>query len=447
MIRLPRKLPQLPRYTSYPTAPHFNRHSAKEAQSILFSSTNDGDPVSVYIHIPFCDRLCWFCGCHTKHTLKYEPIAKYVSSLVEEINQFADSINATPMLASLHFGGGSPSMLKTKEAKLIRKTLERAFEFLPDTEVSVEVDPNDACEEMLEAVSWLGMTRASLGVQDFNPTVQEAINRPQSFEETRDLIEKLRSKGISSLNIDALYGLPHQTVSSIKRTVRQILSMNPDRIALFGYAHVPSIKKHQNMIDTCSLPDDSERIEQSFAARTEILNAGYEAVGIDHFARKNDALAISKRNRTLRRNFQGYTTDRAKLLLGFGASSISSIAGAYLQNTVATGNYMRLVSEGKSVAERGFILTRDDQIRAYMIEMLMCNFQLDPADLRQEFGHDAEDYIKEFTQIVEHDAYGLCELNNGVLKILPGCQEYVRLIASKFDIYLNSGASTYSKAV
>ncbi|MDJ0612333.1 MAG: oxygen-independent coproporphyrinogen III oxidase [Rhizobiaceae bacterium] len=381
MNRLPRKLPQLPRYTSYPTAPHFNRHSAKEAQSILFSSVDNENPVSVYIHIPFCDRLCWFCGCHTKHTLKYEPIKIYVDTLIEEINQFSSRIGIKPKIASLHFGGGSPSMLKPVEAKLLSEVLEKVFRFLPSTEVSVEVDPNDTSEEMIEALACLGMTRASLGVQDFNPIVQDAINRPQSFEDTWELVERLREAGISSLNIDALYGLPFQTKNSIKKTIRQILSMDPDRIALFGYAHVPSIKKHQNLIDVRNLPEDAERIEQSLAARAEILNAGYEAVGIDHFAKKADALAISKRNLTLRRNFQGYTTDRADLLLGFGASSISSSDKAYVQNTVATGNYMRLVTDKKSVAERGFVLSSDDQIRAYMIEKLMCNFQIDPIDL------------------------------------------------------------------
>ncbi|MEL7429334.1 MAG: oxygen-independent coproporphyrinogen III oxidase [Pseudomonadota bacterium] len=447
MTRVDQQLPNLPRYTSYPTAPHFSRHQAREAHARLCSSIQPGEPVSVYVHVPFCDRLCWFCGCHTKHTLKYEPVARYMDVVVDEIGQFADRMGFRPTLGALHLGGGSPSMMRPAEAEKLRQAIEAAFEVPADVEVSVEVDPNDACDEMYEALAALGMNRASLGVQDFDEKVQKAINRPQGFEETALLVKNLRKSGIGSLNIDALYGLPFQTAASIAKTVKQVLSLDPDRIALFGYAHVPSVKKHQNMIDTKTLPDDAERIEQSRIAREIILKAGYEAIGIDHFAVKADGLAIAKRNRKLRRNFQGYTTDTARVLLGFGASSISSCEDAYLQNTVATNSYTRQVSEQASVAERGILLSFDDQIRAFIIQSLMCNFMLDTRELELKHGELAAPYLDEIRAVALDDEDGICRMNGDNFEIVPGRQEYVRVVAARFDAYLGSGASGYSKAI
>ena len=447
MTFLPSKLPQLPRYTSYPTAPHFNAQSASDAQNILYSSITCDAPVSVYIHIPFCDRLCWFCGCHTKHTLKYEPVAAYVKTLIREIEQFSRRVSVRPKLNFLHFGGGSPSILRPAEARLIKEALNTTFEFTTDAETSVEVDPNDACESMMDALSILGMTRASLGVQDFNPIVQDAINRPQGFEETEALVDALRLIGVSSLNVDALYGLPFQTEQSILKTTQQVISLEPDRIALFGYAHVPSIKKHQNMIDAKALPTDDERIKQASASRTVIQEAGYETIGLDHFAKKYDSLARAKRDGKLRRNFQGYTTDQAKTLLGFGASSISSNQEVYVKNHVATNTYQRLISQGESVAGKGLVLSQDDQIRAFMIEALMCNFKLDGAELIERFGSVGTDYILEMEAAALADRYEICDFEQNVLKIRPNRHDFVRLIASRFDAYLNSGQSTYSKAV
>lgn len=447
MPPIPVQLPNVPRYTSYPTAPNFTRNSAKSAQRKLYSSITPGKPVSVYIHIPFCDRLCWFCGCHTKHTLKYEPIASYVETLVEEIRQFAAKIPFRPSLANLHFGGGSPSILKSNEAKKIRNAIEAAFEILPRAEISIEVDPNDASAEMYDALQILGMTRISLGVQDFNPQVQQAINRPQSFEDTEKLILTLRHLGIQSLNIDALYGLPFQTTETIVKTAKQVLSLEPDRIALFGYAHVPWMKKHQKLIDEKSLPDNEERISQAQSARDIFSEAGYDPIGLDHFAKQDDPLAKASRASQLRRNFQGYTTDSADTLIGFGASSISSNKETYVQNTVATGNYKQLVSENLSVAERGLILCEDDQIRAFMIQSLMCNFRLDTQALILEFGDAAYSYKEEVETLFKSELVDLCSFDNGVLKLHPESREYVRVIASKFDAYINLGNSSFSKAV
>lgn len=420
---------------------------AARAEEVLFESVNPTEPISVYVHIPFCDRLCWFCACHTKHTLKYQPVARYVDVLVHEILRVPEKSGFRPKLKNLHFGGGSPSMLRPDEAHKLRFALSEAFELTSDAEISVEVDPNDASDAMMEALSILGMTRASLGVQDFDPIVQKAINRPQSYEDTADLVNAIRDMGITSLNIDAIYGLPHQTRLSISETVSQILSLDPDRLALFGYAHVPGIKKHQNMIDPVTIPDDAERLEQSRLARSMILEAGYEAIGFDHFAKPDDSLSAAKKTGTLRRNFQGYTTDQASVLLGLGASSISKCDGAYVQNIVSTGNYMRFVEESLSVAERGFVLGIDDQIRAFIIQSIMCDFRFDTAVLSARFGERGRQYVDEVRAIALDDPYGICSFNEGVLEILPDQYESVRLIASQFDAYLDIGASTYSKAV
>ena len=439
-------LPKIPRYTSYPTAPHFNKSRAEFAQTILYSTASNA-PVSVYIHIPFCDRLCWFCGCHTKHTKKYDPIKRYVDALVCEIDQFSAKTETKPKLAFLHFGGGSPSMLHPNEAGKIISALKSAFEFLPDVEISLEVDPTDASQTMYEALLTLGVNRISLGVQDFNWKVQAAINRPQTFEDTAAMIETLRASGITSLNVDALYGLPFQTCETITKTIDQVLGLKPDRVALFGYAHVPSIKKHQRLIDETSLPNDHDRMAQASIARNKFIDAAYEPIGIDHFALKNDKLAQAKFNGTLHRNFQGYTTDTAETLIGFGASSISSNKNAYVQNVVATGNYQKLIEEKRSVAERGFILSRDDQIRGFIIKELMCGFGLNFEKMRQEFPTQADAYIEEAFEVAAADGGELCEIKADGLIIHDNKHSHARIIASKFDAYLDKGKAVYSKAV
>ncbi|MEL6745513.1 MAG: radical SAM protein, partial [Pseudomonadota bacterium] len=258
----------VPRYTSYPTAPHFQAGIGVEIASDTYRTLSSSEPVSIYVHIPFCDKLCWFCGCNTKHTLRYEPIESYVTSLIAEIDLLRARLGRSITVANMHFGGGSPSMLRSGDAKRLGAALREAFTITHDAEISIEIDPTDVAQnpdDAMLALQHLGMTRASIGVQDFDEKVQKAINRPQSFETTRDVVNRLRDAGIASLNIDALYGLPHQTINGVRKTMDQVISLQPDRVALFGYAHVPWVKKHQNMIPTEALPDTEERLDQAEA--------------------------------------------------------------------------------------------------------------------------------------------------------------------------------------
>ena len=361
----------VPRYTSYPTAPHFEAGLGPQMQEALLGSLDDATPVSIYLHIPFCDRLCWFCGCNTKHTLKYEPVRTYVDALLAEIAALGTRLGFRPVAGQIHFGGGSPSILSAEDMGRLGAALRRTFHVSALTEISVEIDPSDVTEDTLTGLHELGVTRASVGVQDFDPLVQKAINRPQSFEQTRDVIAAMRAAGVGSVNIDALYGLPLQTRARLMRTIEQVVSLQPDRIALFGYAHVPWVKKHQKMIKDEHLPDMHERFQQALAAGAALVATGYEAIGIDHFAMPADGLAEAARTGHLRRNFQGYTTDRCEALIPLGASSIGAFGGGYVQNIVATGQYQDAVHAGRSTASKGYRMSEDDRIRAHMIERLM----------------------------------------------------------------------------
>ena len=442
------KYPQaVPRYTSYPTAPHFQADAGPALMQRLIDGLDDDTPVSVYAHIPFCDKLCWFCGCHTKHTTRHAPITSYIGSLEQEIALLGERTQAQPPIGQLHLGGGSPSLLTPEDCQRLRIALEGTFVFTPASEISVEIDPSDVTPEKLKAMQIIGLTRASIGVQDFDETVQRAINRPQSFEVTRDVAAALREAGIHSLNIDALYGLPLQTRDRLARTIEKVISISPDRVALFGYAHVPWMKKHQQMIREDDLPGTLERFEQAELAARMLSEAGYVKIGIDHFAKPDDKLALAARAGHLRRNFQGYVTDQCDTLIPLGASSIGRFGGGYVQNIVATGQYQTAVANGMLPAAKGFALSQDDRIRARMIERLMCDFQIPFEALRQEFGAPALPYIAEARAVAANDQDGLCEADDGSFSIPVAARPFARIVAARFDVYLNESGARYSRAV
>ncbi|MEM7461470.1 MAG: oxygen-independent coproporphyrinogen III oxidase [Pseudomonadota bacterium] len=437
----------VPRYTSYPTAPHFSEEAGRPILETALAGLTATDRISVYIHIPFCDRLCWFCGCHTRHTLKYHPVEAYISSLLDEIRLVGQRLQARPVIGHLHLGGGSPSMVRSVDFERISQALHQNFSFLPDTETSVEIDPSDVNDDTLEGLRKLGMTRASIGVQDFDPQVQAAINRPQTFEQTRDVINALRSLGVQSLNIDALYGLPLQTADRLSRTIEKVVSLTPDRIALFGYAHIPWLKKHQRLIKDSDLPGTSERFHQERQASIQLADAGYQEIGIDHFALPGDLLAGAARSGKLRRNFQGYTTDNCKILLGLGASSIGKTEAGYLQNIVPTGQYSACVKSGALPANRGLILTEDDKIRAHIIEQIMCDFRFGFEDLLSRFGAKAIPYLAEAKNLAAADVDDLCSADQDCFYVNAAARPFTRIVASRFDAYLAQSQFRYSKAV
>ncbi len=437
----------VPRYTSYPTAPHFQANAGQDLAARMLAGLDSATPVSVYAHIPFCDKLCWFCGCHTKHTTRHAPIEAYIGSLQQEIALLAQRAPARPPLGQLHLGGGSPSLLTPHDCERLRGSLEQAFEFSAGSEISVEIDPSDVTSETLRAMQIIGLNRASIGVQDFDETVQRAINRPQSFELTRDISAALRGAGISSLNIDALYGLPLQTTSRLASTIEKVISIGPDRVALFGYAHVPWMKKHMQMIREEDLPGSLERFEQAELASSMLQQAGYEKIGIDHFARPGDKLAIAARTGTMHRNFQGYVTDQCDTLIGLGASSIGRFAGGYIQNIVPTGQYQTAVANGMLPAAKGFAVSADDRIRGWMIERLMCDFRIGFDALKQAFGPAAQPYIEEARHVAAADVDGLCEADGDDFVIPPPARPFTRIVAARFDAYLNHSSARYSRAV
>lgn len=438
----------VPRYTSYPTAPHFQPGLGEELLPRMLAAITPDERISLYLHVPFCDRLCWFCGCHTKHTLKYDPVAAYVTTLIEEIGRVAGTIGFRARAGQIHFGGGSPSMLSANDMQRLGDALRGAFAIDAETEISVEIDPSDVTDATLDGLRALGLTRASIGVQDFDPEVQKTINRPQSFELTRDVATALRDIGVHSLNIDALYGLPLQTEERLKATIGQVIELGPDRVALFGYAHVPWLKKHQKMIRDADLPDGMARFHQAALAADAMRAAGYQPVGIDHFAKPDDTLAQAVRAGTLHRNFQGYTTDTCRTLIGLGASSIGSFADGYVQNIVPTAQYAQAVERGDLAGAKGYRLTSDDRIRAWMIGRLMCDFAVDFGALEARFGAStAAPYIREARLLAAHDEDGLSGIEGTRFVVPIEARPFTRIVASRFDAYLNASQIRYSKAV
>ena len=437
----------VPRYTSYPTAPHFHAGITADTVREWILRIEREEPISLYLHVPFCDRLCWFCACHTKQTRQYEPVASYVRSLCREIETVSGLIGNRAPVRAIHLGGGSPTMLKPEDIMTLGATLRGSFRLVDEPEISVEIDPNDMTDERLDAFAAIGMTRASLGVQDFDPKVQKAINRDQSFELTESVVNGLRERGIASINLDLLYGLPHQTCATLEQTVRMALTLAHYRIALFGYAHVPWFKKHQTMIADEWLPLPEERYAQSMLAARLIAEAGYEAIGIDHFARPEDSLAAAAREGRLRRNFQGYTDERCDTLIGLGASSISRFQQGYAQNQPATSVYQRTVDEGGLATVRGIELSAEDHARAWIIERLMCDFAFDGEEAAVRFGPVARPLIAEAALLSTTGRHPWLVRRGDVFVVPEEHRPLVRTVAARFDSYLKQGEARHSAAV
>lgn len=437
----------VPRYTSYPTAPNFHTGIQGEQVQIWLQDIPEDEAVSLYIHIPFCDRLCWFCGCHTKHVQKYAPIHHYLQLVYREITLVARKIGRRQSVSRLHLGGGSPSLLKPADLIELREHLDSHFDFLPDAEISVEFDPSDMSLSDVASFARFGVTRASLGVQDFDMKVQTTINRLQSFEQTEGVINALRDHGVSSVNIDALYGLPHQTETTLTDTLRKVVRLSPDRIALFGYAHVPWIKTHQRLIPEDALPSLLERFRQARLAEEILRKAGYVAIGFDHFAKPNDGLAVAARQAELRRNFQGYTADNCDTLIGFGTSSISQYARGYAQNTKSNHAYARALDAGTLPIERGIALSLLDEVTAAAIESLMCDFKINASQLRARFGQAADHALRKASMVVMRDEDDIFRATEDGFVVTEKGRPFVRSIAACLDDYLSKDSARYSVAV
>ena len=437
----------VPRYTSYPTAPHFHDGITPEVHRGWLEALGRNQRISLYVHIPFCDTLCWFCGCHTKQIRKYHPVEEYLGALGHEIGTVSGALVNRPRATHLHFGGGSPTILEPDDLRSLVGLLRERIGFSDHPEISVEIDPRDIGPDKLDALADIGLTRASIGVQDFNKTVQRAINRFQSFEQTRDVVEGLRARGVSSVNLDVVYGLPYQTREMLAATIDHVIALRPDRIALFGYAHVPWMKKHQTMIDEASLPNIIERYAGANRAASRLAAAGYVRIGIDHFALPADGLAKAQREGLLRRNFQGYTDDPAQALIGLGASAISELPHGYVQNITPTGEYMRRVRKGELATFRGFELSTEDHMRRAFIEQLMCNFSVSRSAFQEAYGDLAKPLLDDAAYLAAADADGLVVMDGDCFRVTIKGRPFVRTIAASFDSYLEKGAARHSVAV
>ncbi|PSL22253.1 oxygen-independent coproporphyrinogen III oxidase [Shimia abyssi] len=376
---------KVPRYTSYPTSPHFKNDVTPDTYASWIRAIPVGSQVSLYVHVPFCRRLCWFCACRTQGTASASPVAAYVETLKTELKLLKATLPQNVTLSRLHWGGGTPTLLEPGMMEDLAGAIFDVAPMAPGGEFSVEIDPNEIDDTRLSVLSAAGMNRASIGVQDFDDDIQKTIGRIQSFDITRDAVVAIRAHGVQSLNADILFGLPHQTQARITESVQKLLSLSPDRVALYGYAHVPWMAKRQQMIPSDALPTPQERLALFETARKLFLWDNYDEIGIDHFATKEDGLSIALKSGKLRRNFQGYTDDTAHVLLAVGASSIARFPQGYAQNAPATSAHTGAIRDGRFSTSRGHIFSNEDRLRGRMIEALMCDFRIDTAEMLDRF--------------------------------------------------------------
>ncbi|WP_407491757.1 oxygen-independent coproporphyrinogen III oxidase [Pseudooceanicola sp. MF1-13] len=425
---------KVPRYTSYPTAPHFKDAVGPDHMTRWISAIPEGSEVSLYIHVPFCRRLCWFCACRTQGTQSEAPVAAYLEVLKTELALLGQTLPKGVRLSRLHWGGGTPTLLSATMMSELAGAIADIAPFAEGYEFSVEIDPNEIDAPRLEALAKAGMNRASIGVQDFDPSIQECIGRVQSYEVTRDAIAAIRTAGVHSLNADILFGLPHQTGPRITDSVQKLLSLAPDRVALYGYAHVPWMARRQSMLPSDALPTPMERLELFEIARKLFVWDDYAEIGIDHFALKSDGLAKAQVAGTLRRNFQGYTDDQADVLIGVGASSISRFPQGYAQNAPATSAHIAAIREGRFSVSRGHAFAGDDTLRARIIEALMCDFAVSSAELTRDFNVSAAT-LRSMFDAVNAQFESLLRVSDAGLMIPPEARPLTRMVARAFDAY------------
>lgn len=430
----------LPRYTSYPTAPHFGPLPEAVAREWLAALT-PSEEVSLYAHIPFCHELCWYCGCHTSVTRNDARVERYAAALMREAELLAEAVRDPGPVVHLHLGGGTPSALGARRLAAFVARLRSLFPFAPHAELAVELDPRTLTEDVVQALASAGFTRASLGLQDANDAVQRAMGRIQPPAMVASAVAKLRAAGFTGINLDMMYGLPGQTAAHVRATARLAHELGADRVAAFGYAHVPWMKPAQNAIAAETLPGAVERMRQARAAEEALVAAGFAVIGLDHFAKPGDAMARAARAGRLHRNFQGYTTDAAPALLGLGCSAIGAVPLGYLQNIPAEKQYVEAVEQGRLPVARGLLLTEDDRARRHAIERVMCDLALDLDGLDPELRLSALPALR----ALERD--GMVRLQGAWLTVPEEARRFLRHVAACFDARLNQGIARHSAAV
>ena len=438
---------RVPRYTSYPTAAQFGALEEDRYRDWLRQGVRPDDTLSLYVHVPFCRELCWYCACHTKPTRSAARIRAYAEALLAEVALLAEALPPHAGVSHLHLGGGTPSILGAEGLGALLATLRERFHIRPDAELAIELDPRLLDEPLADALAGMGFNRASLGVQDIAPEVQARIGRPQPAEQVARAMEWLRAAGIPGINLDLMYGLPGQTIAHVEASARFAAWLRADRIAVFGYAHVPWMRPHQQAIDAKLLPGVVARLGQAERAEAVLRQMGYEALGLDHFALPADPLTRAARDGSLRRNFQGYTTDRAPVLLGLGPSAIGSLPSGHAQNETDERRYGEQVLAGHLPVVRGVAVTREDRQRAALIERLMCDFALD-IDAQAESAPGMRAILDEgLRRMLPLCRNGLVRREGPRLEVLPAGRRFVRQVAACFDAYLAPDAKRHSAAV
>lgn len=437
----------VPRYTSYPTVPHFSKAIDPVTYEDWLSRLDAAEPISLYLHVPFCRQLCWYCGCNMKLASRHETVAKYAGTLMREVALLAEKLPARMTISHLHWGGGTPTAMNPDDLECAMDAVRAHFDFTSTAEIAIESDPRTLSDKMIERIGAIGFNRASFGVQEFDSKVQAAINRIQPAGMVANAVDGLRAAGVRNINFDLIYGLPHQTVETLLATIGQCAAIRPDRLALFGYAHVPWIAKKQRLIPTESLPGADERLQQAASAACELERLGYVRIGLDHFALPQDNLAAAAATGDLRRNFQGYTTDRARTLLGVGTTSIGRTPGGFVQNMSDTGSWARTVDAGTLPIAKGHAFDAEDCLRGHIIEQLMCFGSVDVQKALKKFPGARQDFAAEFEQLSEYVDGGIVSIDDGVVRVADDARYLVRIIACIFDAFQTRPTVRHSVAV
>jgi oxygen-independent coproporphyrinogen III oxidase len=429
-----------PRYTSYPTAPEWSSSfgDADARAALQRAGERSSAPLSLYVHIPFCARLCLFCGCTVEITRRQGKVASYLDALEREAALTAELLGERRDVLQIHWGGGTPTHLAPAELERLFAILRAHFHVLPGAEISLEVHPHVTTFEQIDTLAALGFNRISMGVQDLDPHVQEVICRDQTTDETARLVEHCRARGLGGVNLDLMYGLPEQTESTFAATLDTIARIRPDRLAVYGYAHVPWLKKHQTALERHRLPDPAQRARLFLLAIERLGAAGYEVIGLDHFALRSDALFRALEEGTLHRNFMGYTTHPADEMVALGMSAIGDVGGAFVQNDHVTRDYEERIRSGRLAAVKGLVRAPEDDLRRAAIQDLMCRMELDLDRLEARFGRAdlAEHFAREWSELAPLEALGLCSIEPRRVRVAPRGRLFLRHLAMVFDEYL-----------
>jgi oxygen-independent coproporphyrinogen-3 oxidase len=442
-----------PRYTSYPTAVQFHeKYDDAEYRRIARKSNASGSPLSLYFHIPFCDTVCFYCACNKVATKDRGMAAGYLARVHEELRMQSELFEASRIVTQLHWGGGTPTFISHDEMRQLMNKTRESFTLLDDDtgEYSIEIDPREAKGDTIKLLRELGFNRMSLGVQDFDPKVQKAVNRLQSKEETLSVLQTARDEGFRSTSIDLIYGLPHQTLESFSATLDQILEVDPDRLSVFNYAHLPERFKPQRRINEDELPPPQEKLDILQMTIEKLSGVGYVYIGMDHFAKPDDELVKAQIDGTLYRNFQGYSTHADCDLIGLGATSIGMVGPSYAQNMRSLDEYYQRIDAGRLAVFRGVTLTQDDLIRRDVITRLICHYTLSIADVEKRWNIDFKSYFaSELNGLKEMETDGLLVVKENTIDVLPRGRLLIRNICMQFDIYLSSKASqgSFSKVI